>query len=244
MISKDSLDDVIHKLHLGGFIKSQKRFLKDNRGGFLIPIEAKVNDREFARYRHLLINRSISPITKDDLSEEFSQKAVNTVDMFRRKTYDLDCECMIYLDIETGNVVFCNFAEDKHNEVTGNIYSSLLEGMHIASVHNHPKQFCPPPSGKNFEMLGLDFEEFELILSKNELWILKSKEVIFDDEIIGNIRDKVDRYYYLIFHEINNEFDEGYLVMENVNKRYGDFLLHYLNNRFDNIRLKRRYLDE
>ena len=209
MISKDSLNNIVDKLHLDGFIKSQKRFRQDNRGGFLIPVEAKVKDKEFARYRHLPINWSITSITKEDLPDEFSKKAVNTVDMFRRKTYDLDCECMIYIDMETGNVVFCNFAEDKPNEVTGNIYSSLLEGMHIASVHNHPKQFCSPPSGKNFEMLCLDFEEYELILSENELWILKSKEVIFDDEIIGNIRDKVDRYYDLIFHEINNEFDEG-----------------------------------
>ena len=96
MISKNSLNDIVNKIHLDGFIKSQKRFLKDNKGGFLIPVEVKVKDKEFTRYRHLPINWSISPITKEDLPDEFSQKAVNTVDMFRRKTYDLDCECLIY----------------------------------------------------------------------------------------------------------------------------------------------------
>lgn len=33
-------------------------------------------------------------------------------------------------------------------------------------------------------MLGLDFEEFELISSKEELWILESREEIFSDEEI------------------------------------------------------------
>lgn len=150
----------------------------------------------------------------------------------------------IYFDIETGNVVFCNFAEEEPNEITGDIYSTRLNGMHIASVHNHPKKFSSPPSGKNFEMLGLDFEEYELILSEKELWILESKEVIFDDEVINKIRDKVDGYYDLIFHDINSEFEEGYLLIDNINKRYGDFLLNYLNNKFDNIELDRRYLDE
>ena len=59
--------------------------------------------------------------------------------------------------------------------------------MHIASIHNPPRQYCSPPSSKNFQMLGLEFEEFELISSQDELWILKSNEIIFDDETIAEI---------------------------------------------------------
>lgn len=80
----------MHKLHIDDFIRYQKELMRDNKGSFLLPISAKVNDVEYGRYRHLPINWSISPITKEDLPEEFSQRAVNTVDMFRRKTYDLD----------------------------------------------------------------------------------------------------------------------------------------------------------
>lgn len=149
MIIKNSIfNNMAHKLHLDELVKSQKRLLKDNRGGFLMPIEVKITDKEYERYRHLPINWEISSITKDDLPEDFSEKAVKTVDMFRRKTYDLDCECLIYFDIETGDIVFCSFASgDKLNEVTGDIYSSLLKGMHIASVHNHPNRFFSPPFG-------------------------------------------------------------------------------------------------
>ena len=167
MISKNNLKNIIHKLHIDDFIRSQKELMMDNRGGFLLPFEVKITDKEFERYRHLPVDWSLTSLTKEDLPSEFSQKSVKTVDMFRRKTINLDFECMIYFDIETGNIVFCSFAdEDEPDEVTGDIYSTLLKGMHIASVHNHPKQFCSPPSGKNFEMLGLEFEEFELILSE------------------------------------------------------------------------------
>lgn len=63
---------------------------------------------------------------------------------------------MLYFDIETGNIVFCGFAnEDVPNEVTGDIYSKLLKGMHIASVHNHPRQYCSPPSGEISRCWGL-----------------------------------------------------------------------------------------
>lgn len=130
---------------------------------------------------------------------------------------------MIYFDIEMGNIVFCSFAdEDEPDEVTGDIYADVLKNMHISSAHNHPKQFCSPPSGKNFEMLGLEFEEFELILSENELWILESKEIIYDDEI-NDIRENVDDYFDLLYNDSNYEFQKGYLIIDNINKIFGDF---------------------
>lgn len=244
MISKNGLNNMFHKLHLADFIDSHKRLLKDNRGGFLLPMEIKIKGREYERYRHLPVNWSISSITKEDLPEEFSHKEVNTVDMFRRKTLNLDLECMIFFDIETGNIIFCKFADENNpNEVWGEIYPNELNGMHIASVHNHPKQYCSPPSSKNFEMLGLKFEEFEIISSQKELWILKSCETIFNQDIIHEIRRNVDEYFNLMYNDISFEFEEGYLVIDNLNKIYGDFLLNYLNNEFENIKLTRRYLD-
>ena len=245
MISKNSINNMVRKLHLDDFIESHKSLLKDNRGGFLIPFEVKITDKEYERYRHLSVDWSIPPITKDDLPDEFSQKAVNTIDLFRRKTFNLDIECMIYLDIHTGNIVSCNFADKPSpNEVSGEIYPSYMKGMHIASVHNHPKRFCSPPSGKNFEMLKFDFEEYELIMSEKELWILESKEVILDDNELRQICDNIERYYDSIYHDINSEFEEGFMVIDVLNKRYGDFLLQYLNIEFDNIILIRRYLDD
>lgn len=205
MISKDSLNNIVNKLHIDSLIKSQKRFLNDNRGGFLMPVEAKVKDKEFARYRHLPINWSISPIIKDELPVEFSQKAANTVDMFRRKTYDLDCECLIYFDIHTGNIISCNFSDGHNDNVSGNIFPDILKGMHIASIHNHPQEYYSLPSGKNFEILGLEFEEYGLILSRNELWILESKEVVFSEDEINEIRKNADIFFQSTYEDINFE---------------------------------------
>ena len=245
MITKNSISDMIHKLHLDDFIDSHKMLLKDNRGGFLIPIEVKIRDKEYERYRHLPIDWSISSITKEDLPKEFSQKTVNTVDMFRKKTYDLDCECLIYFDIDTGNIVFCNFSDEcTPYRVEGDIYVDLLKDMNIASVHNHPIKYGSPPSGKNFQMLSLEFEKYELILSKNELWVLESKEVVFDEDEIDIIREKLDCTLNSILDEVNTDFNERYLILENVNKRYGDFLLIYLNNKLSNIKLTRRYFND
>lgn len=244
MISKNSINNIVRKLHLDEFIESHKRLLRDNRGGFLIPFEVKITDKEYERYRHLPIDWSISPITKDDLPAEFSDKAVKTVDMFRKKTHDLNVECMIYFDIETGNIVSCNFADDDApGHVSGAIYPNFLKGMHIASAHNHPIKYGSPPSGKNFEMLQHDFEEFEIVLSQRELWVLESKTEVFDESFVNEIRKDLDEGLQAILDEICEDFDEGYLVLDNLNEKYGNFLLCYLNNRLDNIKLTRRYLD-
>ena len=244
MISRDSLNNIVNKLHLNDFVESLKELHRDNRGGFLIPVTAKVKAVEYARYRHLPPNWSISPITKDALPEDFSQMAVATVDMFRRKTYDLEYECLIYFDINTGNIVSCNFSDEEPDKVNADIYVDCLKGMNIASLHNHPKPHFSPPSGKNFEMLGLEFEDYELLLSENELWILESKEVVFDKEIIGEIRKNVDDAFKSYLIEGNGELEKGYQVIDNVSRDYGIYLLNYLNNEFENIKLTKVDLDE
>ena len=80
--------------------------------------------------------------------------------------------------------------------------------MHIASIHNHPHQYYSPPSGKNFEMLSNEFEEYELISAKNELWILESKEMIFDDEIVEKIRENANKSFKSYLNEANAELKE------------------------------------
>ncbi|WP_298522358.1 hypothetical protein [uncultured Methanobrevibacter sp.] len=244
MISVNKLKNIAHKLHLDEVLESHKELWRDNRGGFLIPATAKIRDLEYERYRHLPVNWDLSPVTNEHLPDEFSQKAVNTIDMFRRKTYDLKCECLIYFDIQTGNIVSCNFSDDEPNEVNAVIYSKCLKGMHIASIHNHPHQYYSPPSGKNFEMLGKEFEEYELISTKNELWILESKEIVFSDEVIQDIRNNADESFESYLRETNVELEKGHQVIDNVDRDYGIYLLNYLNNEFENIKLRKVNLNE
>ena len=243
MLSNNSLKQIVNNLHRH-LVKSANEFKKDNRGGFLIPTSSKITDSDYNRYRHLPPNWDIPPITKDDLPPQFSSQAVKTVDMFRRKTFDLPYECMIYFDYITGNIVSCNFSvEESPDEIKGVIYKSLLKKMHIASIHNHPIQYFSPPSGKNFEMLGLEFEEFEIISSQREIWILESRDIVLDDYTLFKLREKFDNSLKSVFDEMRKDFDKDYLILDNVNEGYGDFLLNYLNRKCDKIKLTRRYLN-
>lgn len=80
-------------------------------------------------------------------------------------------------------------------------------------------------------------------MSQRELWVLESKTDVFDESLVNGIRNDLDNGLQAILDEISEDFDEGYLVLDNLNEKYGNFLLCYLNNRLDNIKLTRRYLD-
>lgn len=228
MLSLNSLNKVIDKVHLSDISKSFKECLHDNKGGFLIPTSSKITDIEFQKYRYLEVNWSIPPITKDLLPAEFSPQAVKTVDMFRRKTIDLDEECMILFDYITGNIVSCNFSQESEEKVESVVYPKVFRNMRIASAHNHPIRYYSPPSGKNFQMLGFDFEDYELIFARNELWILESKNGILDMDEINYIREKADNLFNQCYDEVNQDFEEGYFVIDNVDDQYGSYLLNYL----------------
>ena len=101
-------------------------------------------------------------------------------------------------------IVACSFSdENSPDEVNGVIYSYLLKKMHIASIHNHPDQYCSPPSGENFE-------------------------IVLDDYTLNKLREKFDNSLNSYLDEVRSDFDEGYLILDNVNEGYGDFLLNYL----------------
>lgn len=92
--------------------------------------------------------------------------------------------------------------------------------------------------------LGFDFEDYELVLPDNELWILESLNKVYSNEEIDEIRQNVDDYYNQNFEEVNKDFENGYSVIDNVDERYGNYLLNYLNNYDENIKLTRRILNE
>lgn len=93
-------------------------------------------------------------------------------------------------------------------------------------------------------MLGFEFEDFELIFAKNELWILESREKVFSDEEIDIIRENANKYFDACVENVNRDFESGYLLIDNLDKCYGDRLLKYINNNFNNILLVRRFLYE
>ena len=96
------------KTYLMSFIDD---FKIDDRGAFVLPFELRLKDQEFLKYCHLDVDWYIPSISSEDLPDEFSQKAVKLVDLFRRKTAHLSYECMLFFDYKTGEIIYC-FVKD------------------------------------------------------------------------------------------------------------------------------------
>ncbi|WP_407422723.1 hypothetical protein [Methanobrevibacter sp.] len=59
------------------------------------------------RYKRLKIN-DFPSINQDDLPNDFSMSAFETVDGFIKKTVNLDFECLLYFDYKTGEILDCS----------------------------------------------------------------------------------------------------------------------------------------
>ena len=115
-------------------------------------------------------------ISSEDLPDEFSQKAVKLVDLFRRKTAHLSYECMLFFDYKTGEIIYCFVEDNLDGRIREEIYEIHFKGKNVASIHNHPKGFLSAPSGKNFQILEIENEDYELICGYDEFW--KQKEFL------------------------------------------------------------------
>lgn len=127
---------------------------------------------DFEEYEKLE-KENVSLIRKEDLPSEFSDKAYGVIVDFIRKTKNLDYEWLIFFDYLSGEILRC--VKGGENNVKLKFNDDEFKGCHLASIHNHPEDVYSPPSDKNFGILMRDFEDYELIVAVNELWILKAK---------------------------------------------------------------------
>ena len=211
----------------------------DNRGGLLIPVNLKIKDRDYCKYRHLKMNPYINSLTSEDLPCEFSKKAVRLVDVFRRKTIDLDYEVMLIFDYVTSEIIYC-FVNDEGamNEVKGCVDKDILLNYNIVVMHNHPMEFGNPPSAKNFQILNSDFQDYEIISSFNELWWIESKNRIFQD--VDDIKESIQDLYLFARGISEEKYDDEYEIFLKANELYGELLLRYINNLGLNIKIIKR----
>ena len=231
MISSSTLKKIIN-------LKNHFPKLED-KGALLVPASLKLKDLEFMRYRHLPVNWEIMPVTSKDLPEEFSPKAVKLVDLFRRKTIDLTYEVMLIFDYKTGELIYCFVNDYESGEVYGAVDESIFEGKHISIIHNHPKKLYSPPSSRNFQILSLDFEDYELISSWDSLWILKSKQKIHTDQI-AKIKEEIQILYETATKKAYQEYGYSEYGFKKASDMYGELLLNYIDNLKVNINLTRR----
>ena len=213
----------------------------DIKGALLIPFDLKVKDNEFIHYRNLPVNWQIKSVTSDDLPKEFSRNAVKIVDLFRRKTIDLDYEVMLIFDYNTGELVYCFVNEDDGDEVSGQVDENIFHGKNIAIIHNHPKNYGSAPSCENFQILSLNFQDYEILSSWDGIWTIESKDSLPFNEI-ENIKHKIQEFYGYSWEIVENcGFCEEEMIVKS-DELFGRLLLRFINNSHLNIKLTKKEL--
>ena len=204
---------------------------------FIVAVLLNVlGNSSFRKYQELEI-RSTKSITIDDLPSEFSEDALITINEFIQKTHGLDYEIVMYFDYVTGEILKC--AVGDLNSVKIEFVDGEFDGYHVASIHNHPLGVYSPPSDKNFGIFLRNFEDYEIVSSFNQLWILEAKGInplMYVDlkESTGDILEACEEYCDKIYSDSKKAND----ACDNI---FGITLSNYINDKnIMNIQLSKR----
>lgn len=193
---------------------------------------------DFEEYKNLE-NKNVPVIKKEDLPDEFSHAAFNTIVDFIQKTRCLDYEWGLLFDYVTGEILKC--VKGKENKVTLDSSGGEFEDKHVSSIHNHPDHVLSPPSHKNFNILLRINEDYELVVGRDGLWILKAKGV--HENIIKEVREASCVYYIFTMSQCN-------VLKRTIEKNecqdslYGGMLSKFINNKnINDIQLIKKEYD-
>ena len=189
----------------------------------LIPRTGK---NDWKKYKKLKI-KDIPSIKRNDLPDEFSEKAFEVVDEFIRKTDDLNYEILLYFDYITGEIIKCKIGTKKNVEL--HYEDSEFEKKHVASIHNHTKDMYTPPSDKNFGIFLREWEEYELIAATNKLWILKGK--LKDNKLNFELKINSQTLFQMIVDHYSKRCKNITERNEKIDEEYGKLLSKYINNK-------------
>ena len=220
--------------------ESIKEFFNDDFGGLVLPFSGEaINDEDWLEYQRLEADKTVKSINPDDLPSDFCDGACRLVDEFRQKTVNEEDEWMLYFDYTTADIIYCFKGIGGK---TGGTYEKInFKKRKIASLHNHPKKFYSFPSHENFEILEKDFEDYELICSDNNFWIIESKGILDEKNILRLHRD-LHRIFCTIENFIKINYSKNMDVGNLIEELYSEYLLSYLNTNYDNIMIcKREY---
>ena len=183
----------------------------------------KDNFKEFCR---LKTDWKIKSVDKSDLPEDISEETKEFIDIFRRKTAKEKTEWNFFIDYENNEIIHCLHGGETN--VKNRIHYALMQNRKILSIHNHPSGTYSAPSATNFEILNHEFEDYEIICSEEEFWILESKS-----QFTKNYIEKIKINIEVIFQNIQEKSN-------NPNKTYSKTLPEYINSLKNNIKLIRK----
>ena len=185
----------------------------------IVFFDILINGNCLKEYEKLEIKDNPS-IKLKDLPDEFSLNAFKIIDEFIQ-----------ILKCSMGNI----------NEVSIVFRDGEFENNHVASIHNHPKSVFSPPSGKNFGIFLRDFEDYELIVAIDELWILKAKCV--SEKLMIEFNVASIELFKSALDQANMMYSDKKRVNEVCDMIYGAFLLKYINDKnINHIQLVKKEL--
>lgn len=188
------------------------------------------NKTNFKKFCELKIDKNVKSINKKDLPHEFSGELCEFIDLFRRKTANEKTEWNFFIDYESDEIIHC--LHGKQTNVKNLINSGLMKGRKIMTIHNHPNGTYSAPSAANFEILKHEFEDYEIVCSENEYWIVTAK-----GEYEINFRN---RFKEKIEHIFNSCDSFNMINMKKANSMYSINLKKFINNNYENISITNR----
>lgn len=192
------------------------------KGAFSYSIYNKEN---FESFKKLKVDTTAKSIDRKDLPQELSDETCEFIELFRRKTENESIEWNFYIDYEKNEIIHCILGSS--NQSLGWINTEEMKNRKILSIHNHPKNTYSAPSAANFEILEYEFEDYEIICSQEEFWILKAIRKY-------EIREKIHKDISIIFESIKNSNSK------NKNNIYSEIVINYINNLNQKIVLTRK----
>ena len=170
--------------------ENNRTIKKQEKETFSYSIYNKHNFRKFCKLKE---DKTVKIISINDLPHEFNEELSNFINLFRRKTVNEKTEWELYIDYENNEIIHC--LHGQATNVKDYVHSGLMKDRKIMTIHNHPKNTYSAPSVQNFEIMEHEFEDYEIICSENEYWILKAKgyyEKTFRCEFKKEIKDIFD----------------------------------------------------
>ena len=200
---------------------------KKNIFYLIILVFCVLNNNDLCEKYNKLKTHDFPSIKKEELPEEFSDLAFKTIDIFIKKTFKLDYECVIYFDYMTGEILRCSIG--KTDEVKIDFKKDEFEGQHVASIHNHPLNVFSPPSGKIFGIFAREFEDYELISGSDGLWILESKGTY--KYLIDEMNIITEIFFNSSLEKCANKYHDEKIIKKIVNLIYGNQISKYINDK-------------
>ena len=210
-------------------MKSENKEMAENKDE--IPFKTSVyNQNNFKDFCELETDWNIKSIDRNDLPKELSEKTCTFIDIFRRKTANEKTEWNFYIDYENDEIIHC--LHGTKTSVKEWINSGLMENRKIITIHNHPSKTYSAPSAKNFEILEHSFEDYEIICSKKEYWILKAKET-YDEMFQKEFKKEIEAIF---------NYCDSFRKMKHIDtdKMYSERLTKYIYSEHTDISLIRK----